>query len=234
MKKRLSIVGIALILAGGLFFLAGLLASAPGASAQTMPPTPMVDRLAPPPTVYPPGQADRGAQAYYQICMACHGDRGQGLTDEWRNVLGPPDNDCWQSGCHHAKHPPGGFVFPKIVPPVVGVPARAPFDTALDLYNYISTRMPFQARGSLDKDMYWDLTAYLLRVNGIDYGNIELNEMTAASIRVNNRPLPTAVPPQPPVIAFVSSNWKTIGAVGAPALLGAALLVFALRRRARS
>ena len=50
------------------------------ASAQTMPPTSTADRLARPPTVFPKNQADEGHQVYYMVCMACHGDRGQGLT----------------------------------------------------------------------------------------------------------------------------------------------------------
>jgi len=46
-------------------------------------PTPTPDRLAPPPTVASPAQADVGAQVYWLNCQPCHGDRGQGLTDEW-------------------------------------------------------------------------------------------------------------------------------------------------------
>ena len=59
---------------------------------------PSVDRLAPPPTVYPPTQAGDGAQVYYQVCMTCHGHRGQGLTEAWRMSLDPEDQTCWQSG----------------------------------------------------------------------------------------------------------------------------------------
>ena len=47
-------------------------------------PTPTVDRLAAPPTVPAPNQADEGAQLYWLYCQPCHGDQGQGLTDEWR------------------------------------------------------------------------------------------------------------------------------------------------------
>ncbi len=228
MRKRFSILVFAILFAAFLFLLAGLSAGTP-AIAQTMPPTPAVDRLAPPPTVYPPSQADRGAQAYYQICMMCHGDRGQGMTDEWRTVMNPEDQNCWQSGCHHPKHPPGGFEFPKVVPPVAGVSARAPFDTALDLYNFISTRMPFQARGSLSKDMYWDLTAYLLRMNGIDYGGIVLNDVTAASIRVNNRPLPAAV--TKPSLADMLRRYGPAGGVVLLLLAGVFLWFRARGRR---
>ena len=35
-----------------------------------------------------PELVDIGADVYYQICLACHGDWGQGLTDEWRATWG--------------------------------------------------------------------------------------------------------------------------------------------------
>ena len=58
--------------------------STPSAFQPTFDPT----RLAQPPTVMPPAQADNGAQAYWSMCMSCHGDHGQGLTDEWRESYG--------------------------------------------------------------------------------------------------------------------------------------------------
>ena len=157
------------------------------AHAQTEPPPPMlpmpaVDRLAPPPTEYPPTQASLGAQVFYQVCMACHGDRGQGLTDEWRGALDLPDQNCWQSRCHASNYPPGGFVFPKIVPAVVSPGMVARFETALDLYTFLKTEMPFQAPGSLKEEEYWQLTAFLLRANAIDPGDQALDASRAARI----------------------------------------------------
>ncbi len=154
------------------------------------------DRLAPPPTVYPPTQADEGAQVYYQVCMVCHGDRGQGLTDEWREALDPPDQNCWQSRCHASNHPVGGFVFPKYVPPVVGTHMAARFATGLDLYQYIKTRMPWQWPGTRSEEEYWQLTAHLLRWNGVDPGKQPLTPERAAELWLNPqaRPTPTTAP----------------------------------------
>jgi cytochrome c len=163
-----------------------------------MPPS-VDDRLAPPPTVYPPTQADEGAQVYYLVCMVCHGDRGQGLTDEWRQVLDPPDQNCWQSRCHAGNHPPGGFVFPRFIPSVVSPGMVARFETALDLYQFLSEKMPWQAPGSRSEQEYWQLTAFLLRENGIDPGMQPLDAQRAAAIRM--RP----VPPQTP-LALESNN----------------------------
>jgi cytochrome c len=158
----------------------------------------MLDRLAPPPTVYPPTQADLGAQVYYQVCMACHGDRGQGLTDEWRQVLDPPDRNCWQSGCHNPHHPPDGFVFPKVVPAVVGAGVLEQFQTAANLHAFIQSKMPFQAPGSLKEDEYWQLTAFLLRANGYTLPSIPLDEQTAQ--RLFLAPQPAQPAPKPAFI----------------------------------
>ena len=155
------------------------------------------DRLAPPPTVYPPTQADQGAQVYYQVCMACHGDRGQGLSDEWRGVLDPADQNCWQSRCHASNYPPGGFVFPKIVPAVVSPGMVARFETALDLHDFLRARMPYQAPGSLDEEEYWQLTAFLLRANGIDPGPPPLDSQRASLILLRASLMPAAAAPQP-------------------------------------
>jgi mono/diheme cytochrome c family protein len=158
-----------------------------------MPVMPTVqDRLAPPATVFPPTQADQGAQVYYQVCMACHGDHGQGLTDEWRQVLDVPDQNCWQSKCHAANHPPDGFVFPKYVPPVIAPGLLTRFATALDLYNFVKQQMPFQAPGSLTDDQYWQLTAFLLRANGYNPGSQKLDVQLAALIPL--RPYPPSRP----------------------------------------
>ena len=154
--------------------------------AQTEPPVPDMPPLPrgldPPPTVIPPTQISQGANVYYLVCMAYHGDHGQGLTDEWRGLLDEPDRNCWQSKCHAANHPPEGFVFPKIVPALASPGMLARFDTALDLYLYVKNDMPFQAPGSLSEEEYWQLTAFLLSLNHIDPGLLPLNADRAAGI----------------------------------------------------
>ena len=54
-------------------------------------------------------QLEYGAEVYRLVCQDCHGNRGQGLTDEWRATWAPADQNCWQSKCHAANHPPEGF-----------------------------------------------------------------------------------------------------------------------------
>jgi cytochrome c len=109
-----------------------------------------------------PTQADRGAYVYYQICMACHGDRGQGLTDEWRSVW-EEDENCWQSECHGNNHPDPGFKLVREIPPVIGAGALARFRDAQQLHQYVAKAMPWWNPGYLEPHEFWEVTAFLLR-----------------------------------------------------------------------
>lgn len=130
-------------------------------------------------------QLEYGTEVYRLVCKACHGDKGQGLTDDWRAQWAPQDQNCWQSKCHALNHPPDGFYMP-ISPAVVGPPLQI-FDTALDLYNYIHNNMPWHDRGSMTEKESWSVTAYILKINDIDPGP-ELNAETAAGILLRAKP----------------------------------------------
>ena len=82
--RPLSLLALRLVV-----LLLGLRALVTPATPEPPPPaaTPTVDRLAAPPTAASPNQADTGAQLYWLHCQPCHGDRAQGLTDEWRAIL---------------------------------------------------------------------------------------------------------------------------------------------------
>jgi hypothetical protein len=109
-----------------------------------------------------PTQTDKGELVYWGICMACHGDGGQGLTDEWRDAWGE-DNNCWASKCHAANHPPQGFLLPKTVPAILGQGTMARFEDARALHEYIADTMPWWSPGSLTPQQSLGVTAYLLR-----------------------------------------------------------------------
>lgn len=204
---------------GGSFF------STPPASAQ-MVPTPTSDRLKPWPTVYPPTQADQGAQLYYQRCMVCHGDRGQGLTAEWRGVFDAEDQNCWQSGCHsQVRMPPGGFVFPKAIPAVAGQGILAHFGTAQNLFDFLKNSMPYQAPNSLGDEAYWQITAYLLRLNGYYSGSPPLSAETAASVHL----IPAPALPSKETNSQQATWWPI--ALGSLALLGVGVWILRRSRR---
>lgn len=193
------------------------------------------DRLARPTLPADPVQADLGSQVYYYVCMACHGDQGQGLTPEWIDQWGLEKNACWQSKCHAANHPPEGFTLPRTIPPVVGPPLMSRFSSALELHDYIKLKMPWHAPGTLSDLEYWQLTAFLVRLNGIDPGREDLDANRAALIRWQPETLVTAaltptvlasqpVPPPP----SSSPRWILVIA-GLAGLVG--LIFWSLRLR---
>ncbi len=150
-------------------------------------------RLTPPPTVDPPTPADLGAQVYFYRCMVCHGDRGQGLTEEWRHVLGPPDENCWQARCHGPRFGVDGFQLPKQVPPVIVPGILNHFENAKNLHEYLVTKMPWQQPGLLSADEYWQLTAYLVRANDYNPGTKPLDDASAEKITFTKAPAPPAL-----------------------------------------
>lgn len=180
----------------GLFlFSTDLISSAgPRLSTTPQPPVQMVptpDRLARPTLPAQPDQAELGSQVYFYVCMACHGDQGQGLTQEWIDSWELGDESCWQSRCHASNHPEEGFELPRAIPAVVGPHIPARFATALELHDYLQAAMPWHAPGSLSEVEYWQLTAYLLRLNGFEPGKVDLDPDLAAGMALR----PTVLPP---------------------------------------
>jgi cytochrome c len=214
------------------------------APAGTAPPgtaigaTPTPDRLAPPPTVANPNQADTGAQLFWLNCQPCHGDRGQGLTDEWRAQYPPEDRNCWDSGCHGERPYESGFRLPRAVPALVGPGALARFPSAATLHAYVSAAMPFQAPGSLSSDEYWAITAWLARQHGIDESRLPLGPDNAAGVLVGTAAgaataqAPPGVPPAGP--GGLPAAWlAALAALGA-VVAGALALLARRARRGRA
>jgi mono/diheme cytochrome c family protein len=184
-------IGIALLFAG-LFFDMGMVV------AQTsVMPTP--DRLAQPTLPASPSQADKGAQVYWLACLPCHGDRGQGLAEEFKQTYPEEDRNCWNSGCHGERPYENGFTLPKTIPPVIGDGMLQKFPDALALRSYIFATMPFWKPGSLTDEEAWQVTAFVLRENSLWNSKDDLNESNAALISLGAPP--TAAPTLHPVQA---------------------------------
>ena len=196
--KRKSLNWLIVIGLGGLLLAGGLLPSttstlqrAPDVTA-TPAGTPLpelvltltANRLAKPAASSPPTQADKGAEYYWFVCLPCHGDKGQGLTDEWRTAYGPEDMNCWQSGCHGKRHPQEGFELPHAVPPVLGPRALGRFNTAEELHKVIATSMPWYWPSYMTAEQSWQVTAYLLRQQGVMPPNVTLNEGNASIFKL--------------------------------------------------
>jgi cytochrome c len=179
--------GIALLLAG-LFFQLG---AADAVQPQTTP-VPTQDRLAEPTLPASPLQADYGAQVYWLYCSPCHGDKAQGLTDEFRQQYPPEDQNCWKSHCHGKVTYENGFTIPTLVPQLVGPGSLAKFPTAANLYGFIHAAMPFQKPNSLTDEQYYQITAFLLRQNGLIDKQTEVTGSNLATIIVSHAtPVPT-------------------------------------------
>lgn len=193
MSRRSKALGQALILAGAIWLLFYNLTMAQierGGPAPTRTPdtgpsatpapgaTPTIDRLAAPPTVAAPDQADEGAQLYWLHCQPCHGDQGQGLTDEWRMQYPPEEQYCWESGCHGERPYEQGVALPTIVPAIIGpavdrimgtagTQVLIKFETLDGVYQYTSVAMPLFFPGELTEEEYLAILAFIARENNI-------------------------------------------------------------------
>jgi mono/diheme cytochrome c family protein len=151
--------------AAALVLMLGALARVPSAAPPALTATP--DRLAPPVLPANPSLVERGSELYWRHCMPCHGDKGQGLTDEWRAVWVSDHQNCWARGCHAGRPGDEGFPMPRAVPAVAGASgALARFRTAGDLCAYLRRTQPPQEPGRLSDAEYRALAAYLLALNG--------------------------------------------------------------------
>jgi cytochrome c len=179
LKLLLLPFGIALLFAG-LFFDTGTADSVRGQAEAT--PTP--NRLAQPTMPAAPSQADYGARVFWGDCLPCHGDKGQGLTDEFRTTYPPEEQYCWNRGCHGKVPYQQGFTIPKQIPALIGETTLAKFSDAAQLHAYIRAAMPFWKPGSLTDEDAWRVTAFLLRQNHLWDDKTELNASNAASVKI--------------------------------------------------
>lgn len=181
-------------------------------------PMPTVDRLAPPPTVENPTQADEGAQVYWLNCQPCHGDHGQGLTDEWRAQYPEDHQNCWTSGCHGDRPYENGFTLPTEVPPVTGPDSLQNFEHMGLVLSYMSSAMPYNAPGSLADEEYLALAAYLAREHGV-WDGAPLRQDNAAAVRLRPAAPATTTTEPPPVTAPAAPNQQSArGALRSPGL----------------
>jgi len=181
----LFIIFVLFLLIGGIFIFAGSVGAQPPFNQHLLG-TPEYNRPAPIPTVYPPSQADNGAQAYWGLCQDCHGDQGQGLTAEWRAAFAPEYQDCWAAGCHGQDAPENSFTIPIAGAPALAGPGALPrFSTAFELGIYIQESMPLVPNGSISTDQAWELSAYLLSLNNKTFSDLELSGSTSAAIPIH-------------------------------------------------
>jgi quinol-cytochrome oxidoreductase complex cytochrome b subunit len=187
MTRRLVILAILVLTCGVLLYTSSSLAASPQTQST---PTPAFDstRFTQPSMVTPPSQADNGAQLYWGMCLDCHGDRLQGLTEEWRSVYPASQQDCWQSGCHGVDYPPNSFMIPETgAPALAGSGSLTRFANAFELEAFIRGNMPLFPPGSLALKDSWSLAAYILRLNDREPVGLTLNAANTAAIPLHRQ-----------------------------------------------
>ncbi|MCE9645546.1 MAG: c-type cytochrome [Chloroflexi bacterium] len=180
-------------------------------------PTP--DRLAEPTLPASPSQADKGAQVYWLSCLPCHGDRGQGLTDEFIQTYPVEDRNCWESGCHGKLPYDKGFTLPVTIPAVIGTQTLQKFSNASALRAFIFSAMPYWKPGSLTEEESWQVTAFVLRENKLWAAREDLSASNADQVRVG--PPPASPMPRPDSAAAVLTGFT-------PIMIGVVVLVLLL------
>jgi cytochrome c len=150
-------------------------------------PTLTTDRLAKPALPANPSQADKGAQVYWLSCLPCHGERGQGLTDEFITTYPKEDRNCWKSGCHGKRPYQNGFALPTKIPALIGANALKKFPNAAALRSYIFATMPYWKPASLTEEEAWQVVAFILRENHLWADGENLSASNADSVLVGAR-----------------------------------------------
>ena len=132
--------------------------------------------------------AQAGGDVYGQQCAGCHGERGEG-TAKGPAVMGagalpvfPSDQD--RAGKSQFSDPDTLEEEARARP--AGAPSRDPFRNALDLFNFVSTRMPRPKDrvGSLQPDQYWAVVNFILTAHGSAVPEGGVNASNAATVEI--------------------------------------------------
>lgn len=143
--------------------------------------TPTYDPFAEPPLPENPTEYELGRNLYWHWCMTCHGDRGQGLTDEFRLIWEPDHQDCWGRGCHGGRLEDEGFPIPTVVPALVNDAHLAQFAAVQDLSNFLKATHPPQSPGILKQEEYDAIAAFVFTLNTRPVARIPATEPAVPS-----------------------------------------------------
>jgi hypothetical protein len=179
-----------------------------------------------------PTQLELGASIYFYHCMPCHGERGQGLTDEFRQQWVPDHQNCWASGCHSGRAEDEGFPIPRDVP---GLLTLDSFAEPEQLFTYLKVSHPPQNPGCLADSEYWSVTAHLLYISGRASADIHLgptvsiqqqaglpdDNQTQSQEVTSGKPDSNSITKQ-----LLSSPWMVIAALTTIILLAALALIW--------
>lgn len=160
--------------------------------AQSAPPTPTYDPFAEPPLSENPSELELGIHTYWHYCMPCHGDVGQGLTDEFRMLWEDTHQNCWAAGCHSGNYSYDSFPVPTVIPPVADREMLSRHSPN-SLFEYLRITHPPEDPGLLSDEEYRSLITFLYHLNDMPMPAYE----------------PTATPTQAPTITPTASPTRT-------------------------
>jgi mono/diheme cytochrome c family protein len=186
--------------------------------------TPTYDPLVETPLPPNPTELELGQNLYWHWCMTCHGDRGQGLTDEFRGIWEPDHQNCWARGCHAGRPNDLGFPIPTIVPGLVGGDHLAKFSSLQALSDFLQATHPPQSPGILKSEEYHAIALFVFTMNGIP-----LIVITSTVVPVST-PTAALVPSQE---ATTSPRFMPIYAIVSLAVLMFIFFVIIIRRTGR-
>ena len=182
-------------------------------------PTPTYDPLEEPPLPENPTELELGRNLYWHWCMPCHGDIGQGLTDEFRAVWESDHQNCWDRGCH-AGHPGDmGFKIPTVVPAIVRSSQLDEFSSLQSLTDYLNSTHPPQHPGILEEKEYRAIASFVFTMNQRTLEDIQPTETPTAV------PSPTLA--STPTSSLLPSN-ETDSPLGLWPAIGLAVILTAL------
>jgi hypothetical protein len=165
MDRRRRIISYTYSIAGILFCALLLVLQAPVLAQEPFStPTSASDPLAQPELPPNPSELEMGRYLFWRHCMPCHGDVGQGLTDEFR-ILWEEHQDCWESGCHGGKSGDEGFPIPTVIPAIVREDHLRQFASEQELFEYLKATHPPQYPGHLENEEYHAITSLIFTMN---------------------------------------------------------------------
>lgn len=219
MNRRRRILSYTCSIAGMLICTLLLVLQPPALAQESFStPTSASDPLAQPELPPNPSELEMGRYLFWRHCMPCHGDVGQGLTDEFR-ALWEEHQNCWESGCHGGKSGDEGFPIPTVIPAIVRDDHLRRFASEQELFEYLKATHPPQYPGHLEDEEYHDIALILFKMN-----DRPLDEnVTVPSPTSTPAPVPTVPSPSPAQPNDNASSTDVILVVG----LGIAFLVIA-------
>lgn len=160
--------------------------------------------------------------------MTCHGDQGQGLTDEFRDIWESDHQNCWARGCYAGRSGDFEFPIPTIVPTVVDDDHLSQFASLQDLADFLKATHPPQSLRILKAEEYYAIAFFVFSMNGISG-----TESSLAAIPVSTATEILISIVNSPVNSKVGKTYTLVSGLVVLALLSAAVIIVLVRIRHR-